>query len=366
MTLTAPLIDWVTIASASGIGAAGVQRLLQVMDVEELSQRLRFEPDTLPGVNVKRLMLRPARVEQALQWRDASEQHHLIAFDDLYYPPLLRHIYDPPVLLFAKGDHTQLLRPAIAVVGSRSASRNGLDIATSLSQELSLCGLAICSGMASGIDGAAHQGALVNSGVTLAVLGTGVDQCYPARHRQLYQNIAERGCLLSEFWPGTKPVAANFPKRNRIISGISVGTLVVEAQLKSGSLITARLASEQGREVFSVPGGILSGQSRGCHELLKNGAKLVENVSDITEEISPLCGLHLEDLPQQHHIKGDNACELPFLPLLASVNYEVTTLDEVVEHSGKTIDLVLEQILELELQGWVAAVPGGYVRLKRN
>ncbi|MGI2261301.1 DNA-processing protein DprA [Shewanella sp. GXUN23E] len=336
------------------------------MTLPELRQRLQFEPDSLEGAGRSRFRLQPERVEMALSWQAAAADHAIICFDDPFYPPLLRTIYDPPPVLFAKGRPELLQVPAVAVVGSRSSSPAGLQSGRMLSHQLAAQGVMVCSGLASGIDAAAHLGALDAGGATVAVLGTGVDECYPRRNQQLYLAIREQGCLISEFWPDTKAFAGNFPKRNRIISGISLGTLVVEARLKSGSLITARLAAEQGREVFAVPGGILGGQSEGCHELLKNGAKLVENAVDITEELAALCGWHLEALHLCHHIAQESTAELPTPSLLSSVRYEVTTLDEVVEHSGKTIDHVLEQILELELQGWVAAVPGGYVRLKRN
>ncbi|MCF1427877.1 MAG: DNA-processing protein DprA [Shewanella sp.] len=336
------------------------------MTLSELRQRLEFEPESLEGIIPGRINLHPERIDTALAWQDAATDNAIICLDDPAYPPLLRTIYDPPPLLFVKGRPELMLVPAVAVVGSRSASHAGLQSSRMLSHQLAVRGMMICSGLASGIDAAAHLGALDAAGATVAVLGTGVDECYPRRNLQLYRSIREQGCLISEFWPDTKAYAGNFPKRNRIISGISLGTLVVEARLKSGSLITARLAAEQGREVFAVPGGILGGQSKGCHELLKKGAKLVENAVDITEELAALCGSHLEALPLCHHIVQGSAAELPTPSLLSSVRYEVTTLDEVVEHSGKTIDHVLEQILELELQGWVAAVPGGYVRLKRN
>lgn len=359
------MLDWLVVAAVSGLGPTGIQRLLEQMSVSELRHRLEHEPDSLQGLP-RKAKLQPNRVDAALAWQDAAADHAIISFDDPHYPPLLKTIFDPPVVLFAKGQINSLLIPAMAIVGSRSASHGGIQVARQISSDLAAQGLMVCSGMASGIDTAAHQGALQVSGVTVAVLGTGVDECYPRRNYHLYEEIKQRGCLVSEFWPDTKPYAGNFPKRNRIISGISMGTLIVEARLRSGSLITARLAAEQGREVFAVPGGILGGQSEGCHDLLKKGAKLVENAVDITEELSALCGSHLEGLQINHHIAGEESCELPIPPLLASVKYEVTSIDEVVEHSGKTIDHVLEQILELELQGWVAAVPGGYVRLKRN
>ncbi|WP_076416499.1 DNA-processing protein DprA [Shewanella sp. UCD-KL12] len=339
------------------------------MDVEDLRQMLEHEPDALPlpesllrGKLVPNLSL----IESALSWQQSADNNYIVTLDSPDYPCLLKQLSDPPTIIFVKGDINALKFPCISMVGSRAASHTGLQLAYKLAGELSASGFAVVSGMAIGIDGAAHQACIDKGGRTLAVLGTGVDVIYPRRHKKIYEAIQSNGAVISEFWPGTKPFAGNFPKRNRLISGLTLGTLVVEACRKSGSLITARLAMEQGREVFAIPGNILSGQSQGCHDLLKNGAKLVENVADIIEEVSALSAFHLEELNKRHHIGGEKASDLPFAPLLASVGYETTSLDVVVEHSGKAIDLVLEQLLELELQGWVAVVPGGYIRLKRS
>ncbi|QYJ86109.1 DNA-processing protein DprA [Shewanella mesophila] len=339
------------------------------MEVEELRQRLEHEHHALPlPEQLLKACYTPdfSRVEAALSWLDSSEQHHIITQSDPLYPSLLLQIADPPPLLFVKGDPNALLRPMIAIVGSRAASQTGLAVGYQLARELAACEIVVCSGMAAGIDGAAHQAAMDIEGTTIAVLGTGIDVIYPKRHRKLYADIQASGCLVSEFWPDTKPYAGNFPKRNRIISGLSLGVLVVEAARKSGSLITARLALEQGREVFAVPGSILAGDHQGCHDLLRDGAKLVESAADMIEELAPLSSFHLEELHKRHHIGEELASDLPFASLLASVGYEATPIDVVVEHSGKTIELVLEQMLELELQGWVSAVPGGYIRLKRS
>ncbi|QYK12847.1 DNA-processing protein DprA [Shewanella rhizosphaerae] len=339
------------------------------MDVAELRQRLEHEPDALPlPERLLTAKLSPdfSLVEQALAWQDAATHHHILCPQDILYPSLLLQINDPPPILFAKGDPNALVHPCIAMVGSRAASQSGLAASYQLAQELAAAKVAVTSGMAAGIDGAAHQGVLDAEGVTLAVLGTGIEVVYPKRHKPIYEKIQQRGCVLSEFWPQIKPYVGNFPKRNRIISGLSLGVLVVEAARKSGSLITARLALEQGREVFAVPGNILAGDHQGCHDLLRDGAKLVECAADIIEEVAALSKFHLEELHRRHHIGEELASDLPFASLLASVGYEATPLDVVVEHSGKTIELVLEQLLELELQGWVSAVPGGYIRLKRS
>lgn len=338
------------------------------MDVEELRQRLETEKDSLPLSPSLRsgLVVDYRLVDAALQWQAASTNHHLICFDDPRYPPLLKTITDPPVFLFAKGQAEALLRPSVAMVGSRAASYSGLQSARMLASGLAGYGFAVVSGLAAGIDGACHQGALAARGVTHAVLGTGIDEIYPKKHVGLANEILESGCIVSEFWPGTPVFAGNFPKRNRIITGMALGTLVVEAARKSGSLISARLAMEQGREVFAVPGSILDERHQGCHDLLRQGVKLVCDAADIVEELAGMLSCQLDMLPQSPHIEAESGQELPYPELLASVEYETTPIDRLVEHSGKPIDLVLEQILELELQGWVAAVPGGYVRVKRK
>lgn len=342
------------------------------MDVEELRQRLQFEPDALPlsSQSLRACKIDFNKVDSALDWLEQADNHHLICLSDPLYPPLLQQIYDPPSILFVKGQVNGLLPPSIAIVGSRNMSLHGADTAASLARGLSCSGFSITSGMAAGIDGAAHKAVVANNGVTLAVLGCGVDVVYPKRHKSLYDNIQQDGCIISEFWPKVSPVAGHFPKRNRIVSGLSLGTVVVEAARKSGSLITARLAMEQNREVFAVPGSTVAGYHQGCHDLIKNGAKLVEDAADIIEELGCLSEYHLVQLHHRHHIQASEMSNLPFpsqlASLLTSVGYETTTVDAVVEHSGKPIDLVLVELLELELQGWVAVVPGGYVRLKRS
>ncbi|MFS1436824.1 DNA-processing protein DprA [Shewanella sp. 10N.286.48.A6] len=337
------------------------------MDVEELRQRLEFEKLSLPlsAKLLSQCQIDFDKVDLAIEWLNLSPQHHIVTLSDPDYPALLQQISDPPGVLFIKGQLEALLRPSIGMVGSRNASVGGLNMAKALATEMVQMGFSITSGMAAGIDGAAHKGAVDSNGVTLAVLGTGVECIYPKRHSNLYHQIQHQGCVLSEFWPQVGPYAGNFPRRNRIISGLSLGTIVVEATRKSGSLISARLAMEQNREVFAVPGSVLGGYNQGCHDLLKNGAKLVECATDVVEELSALTQFHLENVANRHHI-ADNTTNLPFSALLASVGYEATSLDAVVEHSGKSIDLVLVEMLELELQGQVAQVPGGYVRLERR
>lgn len=252
------------------------------MEVDDLRQRLEHERQALPLSDhlLYSLVIDYQKVDVALEWQQQAADHHLLCFSDPLYPPLLKQLSDPPAVLFVKGCLEALALPYLAIVGSRNASPGGLQVAYQLAAEMSSMGFGICSGMAMGIDGAAHKACVDHQGRTIAVLGTGIEIIYPRKHRQLYHDIQRQGCILSEFWPDTGPFAGNFPKRNRIISGLSLGTLVVEACRKSGSLITARLAMEQGREVFAVPGSILGGYHQGCHDLLRDGAKLVETAAD--------------------------------------------------------------------------------------
>lgn len=296
----------------------------------------------------------------------------VVAFDDEQYPSQLKHIYDPPLVLFAKGNVELLNSKQIAVVGSRAASVNGRETAFDIAQQLAEQRIVITSGLALGIDAAAHKGALTTSTGTIAVVATGLDKVYPARHKPLAKQIeASHGVIISEFLPGTSPKAGHFPKRNRIISGLSMGVLVVEAALKSGSLITARCALEQNREVFAVPSGINNPQAKGCHWLIKQGAKLVEQAADIIEELSidECSELHLnyeqQTLAARTAIKDEKNLnkDLCVDELLASVGFEITPVDTVVSRSELPIEEVLTRLTMLELSGLVVAVPGGYLRL---
>ena len=296
----------------------------------------------------------------------------IIGFDDVDYPLMLKQIYDPPLVLFVQGNKSLLNQNQLAIVGSRSASINGREAAFHIAQQLVDVGLVITSGLALGIDAAAHKGALTCNASTIAVVATGLDKVYPARHQPLAKNIIEKdGAIISEFLPGTSPKAGHFPKRNRIISGLSAGVLVVEAALQSGSLITARCALEQNRDVFAIPSGIGNLQAKGCHWLIKQGAKLVEEPADIIEELIFLdnSGLHLTQ--QKKAQSGINKeideeslnKDLCDDELLDSVGFEITPVDTVVLRSKLPIQEVLTRLTILELNGLVAAVPGGYLRL---
>ena len=292
----------------------------------------------------------------------------LVPVTDPLFPSLPRQIDDPPLLLYAKGDLGLLAEPQLAIVGSRNPSVEGRRNAEEFAEYLAKCGLVITSGMALGIDAASHRGAL-KGGKTVAVWGTGLDKPYPPRNRELAEEIAQKGLVLTEFPPGTPPLPMHFPRRNRIISGLSVGTLVVEAAKQSGSLITARLASEQGREVFAIPGSIHNPMARGCHRLLRDGAKLVESAADIFEELAPL--LDLQAPAQSASAAVDVSGEAPEDPeyklLLNSLDYAPTSVDALVERTGLTPDVVSSMLLMLELQGQVAASPGGrYSRVHKR
>ena len=301
---------------------------------------------------------------------DSSHCHsQIIAFDDPLYPPLLKEIYDPPLVLFVRGNTDLLLLPKIAIVGSRNASISGREIAHNLAGQLT-SQFVVTSGLALGIDAQAHLGALHQQGYTIAVVATGLDITYPARHKKLQKDIVEnKGLIISEFAPGIAPKAGHFPKRNRLISGLSLGVLVVEASLKSGSLITARCALEQGREVFAIPSSIYNVQAKGCHWLIKQGAKLVEDTSDIMDEFEEFV---TDNLNLSRNKGKDNLAEkskkqhLCNDPMLASVGYEITPVDLVVSRSKLPIDVVLTRLTVLELRGLVSAVPGGYLKLNRG
>lgn len=316
------------------------------------------------GAALRGYLVAPDRdgVERDLAWL-AGPRHHLVTLDDAHYPPLLREIADPPLALFVRGDPAALALPQLAIVGSRNPTEGGRRTARAFAAELGAAGLAITSGLALGVDAAAHEGALDADGITLAVAGTGLDRIYPARHRTLADRIAERGALVSELPLGAAPLPAHFPRRNRIVSGLSAGTLVVEASLKSGSLITARLAAEQGREVFAIPGSIHNPLARGCHRLIRQGAKLVETAGDVLEELGPLLGIAGTGTPPA--TVGQRATPAPAgQRLLGLMGFDPVSPDELADRSGLAAGEVIGTLLLLELGGWVSCTAGGrYCRL---
>jgi DNA processing protein len=294
----------------------------------------------------------------------------IITFDHPHYPKRLKEIYDPPLMLFVKGNSQLLNQLQIAIVGSRNASIQGRRSAYQFAQELSEHNVVITSGLALGVDAHAHKGVVDNKNQTIAVIATGLDICYPSRHKQLANSIIENGgAIISEFLTGTPPKPGHFPKRNRIISGLSEGVLIIEAAMKSGSLITARCALEQNREVFALPGNINNPQVKGCHWLIKQGAKLVDELADIIEEMNfpTENGLNLQGKRNRNKEKekeSKESCDQDLCKdsLLASVGYEITPVDTVVSRSKLPTDVVLTRLTMLELRGLVSAVPGGYLK----
>ena len=306
-----------------------------------------------------------SKVDQIIA-ASAQTRCRIITYADNAYPELLREIFDPPLVLFVQGNEQLLNLPQLAIVGSRCASISGREIAFSLAQQLSQAGIVTTSGLAMGIDGAAHRGALQKNASTIAVVATGLNIVYPSRNRPLARDIlAKQGCIISEFIPGTPPKAGHFPRRNRLISGLCLGVLVVEAAIRSGSLITARFAIEHNRDVFAVPGSINSPYSKGCHWLIKQGAKLIESAADIIEELD-LTGFTGLNSNKEAKTQKSTQKDLFIDPLLASVGYEITPVDKIVSRSELPIDAVLTGLTMLELSGLVSAVPGGYLRLNRG
>jgi DNA processing protein len=281
-----------------------------------------------------------------------------VAIVDAEYPPLLREIIDPPFALFYRGDLSLLQKPMVAIVGSRRASAYGMNAAAHLARQLASAGVVVVSGLARGIDASAHQAALDSHSATIAILGTGIDIIYPRSHAKLTRAIAANGLMMTEFPPGTPPLAGNFPVRNRVISGITLGTVIVEATGRSGSLITARMAAEQGREVFAVPGSIFAAATEGPHRLIQYGAKLVHDAADILDELPG--GLRMADA--QWPLEPDE----PLRDVLAAfTSEEAIHIDSVALKLGRSVSNVSEAVLQLELGGWIRAMPGSrYVRAR--
>lgn len=300
------------------------------------------------------------RVEEDLHWLDQVD-NFAFTLEDAAYPDQLKEIADPPPVLFVKGRPDLLQQPQLAIVGSRNPSGVGAKIATEFAHAMAAAGFVITSGMALGIDAASHQGALNAGGLTIAVAGTGLDRVYPARHKQLATDIVAHGALVSEFPPGTTAKAGHFPRRNRIISGLCQGLLVVEAAQQSGSLITARMALEQNREVFAIPGSIYNPLARGCNALIREGAKLVETVEDIFEEL----GQYNQSYKAIDAQINATVLDLEQQNLLKLIPYSPITVDNLVQESGYAVEVVSSMLLFLELQGYIAAAAGGsYYRIQ--
>ncbi|TWO69662.1 DNA-protecting protein DprA [Caenimonas sedimenti] len=359
------LAAWLRLALTPQIGNGTARRLLAAFG---LPQGIFEQPEpalaeVLTPAQVRALRTVPgdleAQVELTWAWlSEDPERRRLCTLGDPGYPASLLHIEDPPLLLYLMGLPLASGTPAVAIVGSRNATPQGLQNARAFGQALAGAGVTVVSGLALGIDGAAHEGALDGAAAgqlaTVAVVGTGLDRVYPRRHLALARRIAERGLLVSEYFLGTPPLDSNFPKRNRLISGLSQGTLVVEAALQSGSLITARMASEQGKDVFAIPGSIHSPQSRGCHALLRQGAKLVESAQDVLEELrlAPPGAPRAAAAPDASAASDDP-------PLLEALGFDPVVIDALVARTGIPPAALQAALLELELAGAVARLPGG-------
>jgi DNA processing protein len=366
MTHDPGLASWLRLTLTPGFGAAAIRAMLRQFGLpQSLLERPRS--DLAPFASREALAaldspeVRDA-VAGALEWASAP-CHHVITLADDCYPRLLLEIADPPPLLYAAGSLQLLQRPALAIVGSRNATAQGERNAESFAQALSDCGFTIVSGLALGIDAAAHRGGLAGQGSTIAVLGTGIDTVYPRHNAQLAEQVAQRGLLLSEFPLGTAPAAPNFPRRNRLISGLAQGCLVVEAALASGSLITARAAAEQGREVFALPGSIHSPLSKGCHALIKTGAKLVESADDVLAELG---GFRPSGFASTTQAAGA-AASPDAGGLLQHMGHDPVDVDSLCTRAGMSAEQVSSELLRLELDGRITSLPGGlYQRLEKG
>lgn len=356
-----------------GLGAVTFHKLLQEFTTAEAVFGANDRELMAAGIpqKVVRAMRKTsdAQIEADLKWAQ-DERHHIICWGDPLYPKRLMTLPDAPPILFIKGNASLLNDPQIAIVGSRNATPGGKNIAYEFAQELAKVGLLVSSGMAQGIDAFAHLGALDAEAPSLAVIATGQDIIYPAKNKELAHRIADKGVIVSEFSYGTPPNAANFPRRNRIISGLALGVLVVEAKIRSGALITARLANEQGREVFAIPGSIKNHLSKGCHYLLRDGAVLVEDVTDILKEIkSAIEGEHLKPLPDSDTQEDDatppheNLSKSHF-QLLDEMGYDPVTSDELAESTGKPIGEIASMLLMLELENYISNSGGMYCRIR--
>lgn len=365
------LLAWLRLTLTPGVGNGGARGLLAAfgsaqaifdqsaatlrqLGSDRLASAIQTEPPDLA-----------AQLQTTVQWLGSGENRYIATLGDAAYPTTLLDIEDPPLMLYMLGVQANRANTAtkkivgnLAIVGSRNPTPQGEGNAREFARAFGSAGLCVVSGLALGIDGAAHDGAMLGGGDTIAVVGTGLDRVYPKKHLALAHRIARQGMLVSEFPLGTPPLTGNFPRRNRIISGLSLGTLVVEAALKSGSLITARLAAEQGKEVFAIPGSIHSPQSRGCHALIKQGAKLVELAQDVLEELHLAARAAGDPSGADMDATSDEAPDDDH-PLLAALGFDATSLDALQARTGLDTAHLQAQLLELELEGRVARLSGG-------
>lgn len=368
MSATLPeLRAWLTLVRARGIGPATASMLLETYGSAEQSLGAGKSAWRSLGLNAAQIeaLQKPDEegIAEDLAWLEAGGQRGFIPLTDSRYPARLRAVAHAPIGLFYLGDAALLTLPQLAIVGARNATPQGLENAHAFAKELCRHGLVVTSGLALGIDAAAHRGALEAKGQTIAVCATGLDRVYPARHRALAHQIAQQGVLVSEFPVGVQALAENFPRRNRIISGLSLGTLVVEAARESGSLITARYAMEQGREVFAIPGSIHNPMARGCHQLIRQGVKLTEVASDILEELAPQIGAALKECsssPDAVATPDDTQAAL-----LGQLGDRALSLDQLVDTTGLGVGDLSARLLQLELSGHVArTATGQYMKIR--
>jgi DNA processing protein len=361
------LAGWLQLSLTPGLSPTAIRRLLKDYGLPDkiIGRRSSELAAYAPSAALEALHS-PAvsqAAQHALRWA-ASSGHWIVTLADQTYPAALLEIPDPPTLLYAAGRIELLARPALAVVGSRNATAQGESNAETFSKTLSEAGLTIVSGLAMGIDAAAHRGGLAGPGSTIAILGTGIDIVYPRRNVELAAQLAERGLLVSEFPLGTGPLAHHFPRRNRLISGLARGCLVIEAAAASGSLITARSAADQGREVFAIPGSIHSPLSKGCHALIKNGAKLVESADDVLAELSGFRPNGYASTAARSRPVEASASDKG---LLGHMGHDPVDIDLLCTRAGLSAEQVSSELLRLELDGRVTVLPGGlYQRLEKG
>jgi DNA processing protein len=362
VSVASSLKYWLLLLRAPGIGS---KTFLNTLDSYQPEQLFKQSHSRLAVLGLKDQSIDFIKnpdwtlIEQDLDWLK-QQGNSVLTINDALYPYQLKQIDNPPPLLFVRGNEHILSQRQIAIVGSRNPSASGLQTATAFAKSLSQAGFIITSGLALGIDAASHQGALNAGGKTIAVAGTGLDRVYPARNKRLATDIVNSGALISEFPPGTAAQANHFPRRNRIISGLCMGLLVVEAAQRSGSLITARMALEANREVFAIPGSIHNPLARGCNALIKEGAKLVENTHDIFDELVEY-NQQPEDDSQENL---QSVLDLEQQNLLNLIMFSPTSIDWLVQESGYSVEVISSMLLMFELQGSIATVPGGYIRTK--
>ena len=365
------LQSWLILARAPGLHAGMLAPLLREFGSIDSLVTAKSSALSAAGLNAANIaaIAHPdkAQLERDARWL-AEPGNTFIPCGDSRYPPLLAQISDAPLGLFVRGNIDCLCLPQLAMVGSRNPTGAGRETAESFAGHLSACGLAITSGLAVGIDAASHAGALRAAGTTIAVCATGLDTVYPRTHEKLAADIVERGALLSEFPLNTPLRKFHFPRRNRIISGLSLGTLIVEATLRSGSLLTAKYAAEQGREVFAIPGSIHNPLARGCHQLLRHGAKLVESAEDILSELGPLAAATQAEPGRHFAVHGTQIRTEPldkdYKMLLDALGFDPAGIDQLIERSGLKAEEVASMLLILELEGRIESLPGAlYVRM---